>query len=822
MHALPTRALLVVWLTVCLAATNVPAATSPQDLAALRQKAESGNTVAQHNLGLVYANPQEPAFDLAEAYVWLNLAAEAGARPRELATLTNRMSPEQLVEGQRRLAARRTTAQSPAPIITPAPLPDQPGSEEVRQLSEELAAAWREIEQLRAAGGGDATELRKRLAIAETALSSKERELQGLREQLTQTRSADASTADVRTERDRLAADVERLNGELEQARQAASAATERALAHVSENRQLLTQLEQLRSARETNGAAKLELEDLRGRLKVAEQAGRDAERDLAAAQGQLAQLRSAAAQASIATTEANRLRQELEQAQATLATRERDAKAAQNARQQTEQQLQQTQRQLAEAQQVQGTAGRDLDALRTQLQEAQQRAATAEQARAEAARTLATAQTELEQARRSASAAGNVAAEASQLRQQLEQVQGTLATRERELQAAHQGRGELERQLADLQQNRGSASAEAETLRTQLQEAQQRAATAEQALEEARTLAQQSAATRGNAENEVIQLRGQLAANRTELEALRRQLEVQRTQATDAQRLRDQLATLETERDQLRAQLEQATAGASDSATARDEQLAQVEARLAASLRAFTLQENEMERLRRELEDVRRRAESADTELSSLRPTLEQAQTAVAETEAARREIEQLRAERDDVRRTAESQATELASLREQMIAAQQEAAVAVQEANTFREQMRQTQAQAAVTAREAAELRTRLALQAPMPGSGRSAPSRPGLQPVPVSQPVAPSSTPSTTTATAPAIAPAVTPTAVQPPTDGAARVHTVVAGDTLTRIARQYYGDSNRWAEILEANRETLRSPEALRVGQQLRIP
>jgi tetratricopeptide (TPR) repeat protein len=52
--------------------------------------------------------------------------------------------------------------------------------------------------------------------------------------------------------------------------------------------------------------------------------------------------------------------------------------------------------------------------------------------------------------------------------------------------------------------------------------------------------------------------------------------------------------------------------------------------------------------------------------------------------------------------------------------------------------------------------------------------------------------------------------------------ARSYTVQAGDTLSRISQQMYGTSGRWAEIFEANRDQLPSPNALRPGQVLRIP
>lgn len=51
---------------------------------------------------------------------------------------------------------------------------------------------------------------------------------------------------------------------------------------------------------------------------------------------------------------------------------------------------------------------------------------------------------------------------------------------------------------------------------------------------------------------------------------------------------------------------------------------------------------------------------------------------------------------------------------------------------------------------------------------------------------------------------------------------RSHTVVDGDTLSTLATRYLGSSGRFAEILEANRNTLRSADMLPIGTVLRIP
>lgn len=53
-------------------------------------------------------------------------------------------------------------------------------------------------------------------------------------------------------------------------------------------------------------------------------------------------------------------------------------------------------------------------------------------------------------------------------------------------------------------------------------------------------------------------------------------------------------------------------------------------------------------------------------------------------------------------------------------------------------------------------------------------------------------------------------------------AVRIHEVQAGDSLSVIALRYYGDSNRWKQIYEANRDVMSSPDGLQIGTRLRIP
>jgi len=51
---------------------------------------------------------------------------------------------------------------------------------------------------------------------------------------------------------------------------------------------------------------------------------------------------------------------------------------------------------------------------------------------------------------------------------------------------------------------------------------------------------------------------------------------------------------------------------------------------------------------------------------------------------------------------------------------------------------------------------------------------------------------------------------------------RAYTVQSGDTLSTISTRFYGTPSRWIDIYQANRDRLSSENALRVGQEIRIP
>ncbi len=52
--------------------------------------------------------------------------------------------------------------------------------------------------------------------------------------------------------------------------------------------------------------------------------------------------------------------------------------------------------------------------------------------------------------------------------------------------------------------------------------------------------------------------------------------------------------------------------------------------------------------------------------------------------------------------------------------------------------------------------------------------------------------------------------------------AKVHVVAAGETLSKIAKAYYGDAGKYMKIFEANKDQLSDPDKIKVGQKLKIP
>ena len=56
----------------------------------------------------------------------------------------------------------------------------------------------------------------------------------------------------------------------------------------------------------------------------------------------------------------------------------------------------------------------------------------------------------------------------------------------------------------------------------------------------------------------------------------------------------------------------------------------------------------------------------------------------------------------------------------------------------------------------------------------------------------------------------------------TAGRSTYYTIQSGDTLSKIAKEKYGDASAYNKIFEANREVIGDPDKIYPGQQIRIP
>jgi hypothetical protein len=56
----------------------------------------------------------------------------------------------------------------------------------------------------------------------------------------------------------------------------------------------------------------------------------------------------------------------------------------------------------------------------------------------------------------------------------------------------------------------------------------------------------------------------------------------------------------------------------------------------------------------------------------------------------------------------------------------------------------------------------------------------------------------------------------------TTGTTQTYVVVKGDSLSKIAKQFYGDAQQWRRIYDANRDQISNPDLIHPGQNLKIP
>lgn len=121
-----------------------------EKLAELRAKAEAGDSAAQYDLALAYANPQGMQANILEAYVWFTLAAENGAPGKAHLIVTNQMTPQQLADGKKLLEQRRADLATRRPIAASQAEPDNTAIKaELTKADADLAAAKKETQQLK-------------------------------------------------------------------------------------------------------------------------------------------------------------------------------------------------------------------------------------------------------------------------------------------------------------------------------------------------------------------------------------------------------------------------------------------------------------------------------------------------------------------------------------------------------------------------------------------------------------------------------------------------------------------------------------------------
>ena len=65
-------------------------------------------------------------------------------------------------------------------------------------------------------------------------------------------------------------------------------------------------------------------------------------------------------------------------------------------------------------------------------------------------------------------------------------------------------------------------------------------------------------------------------------------------------------------------------------------------------------------------------------------------------------------------------------------------------------------------------------------------------------------------------------VKPQAAAPKAEPEYSFYTIVKGDSLSKIAKKYYGNANEWNKLFEANREVIQDADLIYPGQVIRVP
>ena len=60
------------------------------------------------------------------------------------------------------------------------------------------------------------------------------------------------------------------------------------------------------------------------------------------------------------------------------------------------------------------------------------------------------------------------------------------------------------------------------------------------------------------------------------------------------------------------------------------------------------------------------------------------------------------------------------------------------------------------------------------------------------------------------------------VKTPDEPKVEYYEIVSGDTLSGIAKKFYGDAMEYPRLFEANREVIKDPDLIYPGQKIRVP
>ena len=275
--------------------------------------------------------------------------------------------------------------------------------------------------------------------------------------------------------------------------------------------------------------------------------------------------------------------------------------------------------------------------------------------------------------------------------------------------------------------------------------------------------------------------LQQELTLARKEGDALRAALEG-RAGGADTAALTARLNETSRELATLRAsysKLQSAKAGADPVQAAK---LAETEEKLAASLHSYTQLQEENAKLRTEVDSTRAENTTLTAQVKTITAENAQAQAALAQLNT------ELLAQKD-ARARAEQQAEAVRTQLSAVVAA------------------RDTAPATLASARETSAAST----------SGLSlAAAAPAEKPAIAELRVSPERLRAAAEKKAAAEKPTVTASAPTP------RIHVVVAGDTLEKIAKKYYGDPGKWNAIYFANNAQLSGGRPLKPGMELEIP